>query len=123
MNSAIKVPPKPKPSRTSYARSPYAMKINVPPSKPRPSVNIPVIVPVRYPTWSASPNEVRAAAATRKLPSVAKRIPTNPTAKLKSDPIRNAMARPTATGIGSLNAVKNSTIVRIPINTTILRNC
>ena len=54
INSAIRVPPKPKPNSTSGASLKYIMNIAVPPRSPRPSVNIPVIVPERYAILKAS---------------------------------------------------------------------
>ena len=79
----------------------------MPPRRPRPQVNMPVMVPVRYASRIALPKFVRAAAATRTLPAVASRMPVNPTAAEKSAPIRNAIPRPTA-------MVSSSAVVCIP---------
>ena len=46
-NSASRVPPKPKPNKAAGAAMPRIMKMIVPPSRPRPSVSIPVMVPAR----------------------------------------------------------------------------
>jgi hypothetical protein len=66
---------------------------------------MPVMVPVLYAIRMASPKlalvspsgrRARAAAATRRLPAVASRMPVNPTAAENSAPIRNATPRPIA---------------------------
>src|SRR3989338_4514714 len=46
MNKAMSVPPKPKPSNTSYACSPYIMNMTVPPNSPGPFVAHPGAVAV-----------------------------------------------------------------------------
>ena len=52
------------------------MMINVAPSRPRPTVNMPATPPVRNATSSASPMlPLRAAAAVRTLPRVASVMP------------------------------------------------
>ena len=93
MKSARSVPPKPKPSKASGAAMPRMINMIVPPSKPRPSVNIPVMVPARYAIRSASPNDLLEAAATRTFPSMAIRIPSCPTVREKPAPIIKAIAR------------------------------
>ena len=132
MKSASSVPPNPNPSKASYARSPYVMKMIVPPRRPRPSVSIPVIVPVRYPSMSALPNPTGAAAATRKLPVVASRIPTNPTVAEKTAPIANAHARPNANGLSHFGLppppswialVTYSRPIRITMSTATVLSC
>ena len=54
MNAATREPPKPKPTSTRIAFSLNAMKMMVAPSSPRPTVNIPEIVPAWNPVRSAS---------------------------------------------------------------------
>ena len=78
-NSASSEPPKPKPMRIAEAVFWKIMMIDVAPSRPRPTVNMPATPPVRNATLSAAGSEPDwAAAAVRTLPRTARLMPMKP---------------------------------------------
>src|SRR3954454_21168040 len=92
--SASNEPPKPKPMRIADAVFWKIMMINVAPSRPRPTVNMPATPPVRNATLSAAGNEPdRAAAAVRTLPRTARLMPMNPVSPESTHPATNASVR------------------------------
>ena len=75
-NNANSEPPKPKPTRITDEVFWKAMMMAVAPRRPRPTVNMPATPPVRNATVRAfGMLPLRAAAAVRTLPWVAKVIP------------------------------------------------
>jgi hypothetical protein len=74
--SARSEPPKPKPTRMTLEEFWNTMMMAVAPMRPRPTVNMPATPPVRKATVRAFGIEfVRAAAAVRTLPRVARVMP------------------------------------------------
>ena len=93
-NSASSEPPNPKPMRIAEAVFWKIMMINVAPSRPRPTVNMPATPPVRNATLSAAGSEPeRAAAAVRTLPRTARLMPMNPVRPESRQPATNASVR------------------------------
>jgi hypothetical protein len=75
-NRASSEPPKPKPTRIAELVFWKSQMMTVAPRRPRPTVNMPAMPPVRKATLSASGSEPRlAAAAVRTLPRVARVMP------------------------------------------------
>ncbi len=76
MNIASSAAPKPKPSSTSGALSWKSSTTRLAPSRPRPTVSMPTIAPVRRPIRMAGSRPVvSAAAATRRLARTARFMP------------------------------------------------
>jgi hypothetical protein len=76
MNAATREPPNPNPTRTRMACSRRNRKMSTAPSSPKPTVNIPEMVPAWNATSRASLKDRRAALATRTLPCTAEVMPT-----------------------------------------------
>ena len=87
-------PPNPKPTRIAELVFWKMMMINVAPSRPSPTVNMPATPPVRNATLSAAGREPDlAAAAVRTLPRVARVIPMKPVRADRNAPATNANVR------------------------------
>ena len=94
MNRASSEPPKPKPIRMAVAVFWNSMMMMVAPSRPRPTVNMPVTPPVRKATLRAPGSEpAGAAAAVRTLPRTARLMPMKPVRPDMVAPARKARVR------------------------------
>jgi hypothetical protein len=92
--SASSEPPNPNPMRMAELVFWKIMMINVAPSRPRPTVNMPATPPVRKATLRAAGNEPDlAAAAVRTLPRTARPIPMKPVRPDMKQPATKASVR------------------------------
>ena len=122
MNMARSAAPKPKPSSTCGASCLNSSTTTLAPSRPRPTVSMPTIAPVRKPMFIAgSRPDSLAAAATRRLAFTASDMPRYPTVAEKPAPTRKKTDRPMRTpqsSAGSASRTKNA----MPANTARVRN-
>ena len=87
-------PPNPKPMRIAELVFWNMRMISVAPSRPRPTVNMPAMPPVRNATFKAAGSEpALAAAAVRTLPLVASVMPMYPVSPDRNAPDTNASVR------------------------------
>jgi hypothetical protein len=136
-NRASSDPPNPKPTRMADDVFWKMAMMSVAPSRPRPTVNIPAMPPVRKATSSARGSDPeRAAAAVRTLPRVASVIPMKPVRPDMRQPATNASVRnrpdstndratppPADSGLTTSVEVRKTRMVRGIRMKPIVRNC